>query len=143
MAVASHVSMLMYVRTRELLPVKLDDTWEVAYMLFGRKSIFVMCGVFFANAYIICVVCYVWAMETICAIFYGWVSARETGYENAPGWQKFVCDRSKMLIIVGVVSLTWIFQKEREGFSPYSIFMRLLIFLVGIYYEMFFGNSLH
>ena len=37
--------MLMYVKTRDTLPMKLDDTWEVAYVLFGRKSLYIICGV--------------------------------------------------------------------------------------------------
>ena len=82
MTVASHQSMLLYVKTRDLLPMKLNDSWEVAYVLFGRKSIFVVCGVLFVFAWILCVISYISAAETLCSIIYGALKNSKKGYED-------------------------------------------------------------
>ena len=79
MAVLSHLSMMMYAKARDLLPIKLDDTWEVVYMLTGRRSIYVMCATFYAHAWCMSVVCYVFAAESLAIVFYRIVDLRETG----------------------------------------------------------------
>lgn len=42
-ALMSHLSMVMYVETQELMPVKTDSIYEIAYLMYGRCSIFVIC----------------------------------------------------------------------------------------------------
>ena len=103
LGICGHLSMLMYVKTREQLPIKLDDTWEIAYLLFGRKSIFIICLVSLTYAWTLCVACYVSVVNTVTFILYYLVDMRETGYENAPGWMQWICQPTNILIVLSVL----------------------------------------
>ena len=47
-AVLSHFSSMLYLKTKDLTPRKYESVYEIAYLLVGRPSIFVVCGVLFA-----------------------------------------------------------------------------------------------
>ena len=143
MAICSHLSMQMYVKTRELLPVKLNETWEVAYMLFGRKSIFLLCGVSVAFGWVLCVSCFLSAVNTVTAIFYGLVSARETGFSSAPGWMQWICNPNNILIVASVARLPLVRSQDRPSFSSAFIIFRLALFIAVIYVELWLGNTLY
>ena len=48
MAVLSHFSSMLYLKTKDLTPRRYESVYEIAYLLVGRPSIFVVCGVLFA-----------------------------------------------------------------------------------------------
>ena len=141
MAVFSHLSMLMYVKTRNMMPTKLDDTWEVAYVLFGRKSFFVICGVLCAHAWIIVVVTYCSAAGTLTSITYHFVAMRDGGYASAPAWQQWFCDRTNWLYVGFILRLPMTFQRQRDDFWAYSYILRLLVFIGAIYAQLIRGNT--
>ena len=132
---------MMYAKARDLLPIKLDDTWEVVYMLTGRRSIYVMCATFYAHAWCMSVVCYVFAAESLAIVFYRIVDLRETGYENAPAWMQWICVRSNLLIIQSVLGVLKIPSRERKSFWGGLIIFRLAIFIIVIYVELLFTNN--
>ena len=47
-AVLSHFSSMLYLKTKDLTPRRYESVYEIAYLLVGRPSIFVVCGVLFA-----------------------------------------------------------------------------------------------
>ena len=141
MAWLSHLSMMMYAKARDLLPIKLDDTWEVVYMLSGRKSIYVMCGAFFAHAWCMSVVCYVFAFESVALVFYRIVDLRDTGVANAPGWMQWICIRSNLLIIQSVLQVRKVPDRQRNAYWGGLIIFRLVIFLIVIYVELLFTQN--
>ena len=50
MALITHSSSLMYLKVKDLTPRKYESIYEIAYLLFGRPSIFVVCTIqFVAN----------------------------------------------------------------------------------------------
>ena len=48
MAILSHFSSMLYLKTKDLTPRRYESVYEIAYLLVGRPSIFVVCGVLFA-----------------------------------------------------------------------------------------------
>ena len=47
-AIVSHFSSMLYLKTKDLTPRRYESVYEIAYLLVGRPSIFVVCGVLFA-----------------------------------------------------------------------------------------------
>ena len=45
----SHLSNLLCLRVKDLTPSKLESMYEIAYLLFGRSSIFIVCIVIFLS----------------------------------------------------------------------------------------------
>ena len=129
--------MLLYVKTRDLLPMKLNDSWEVAYVLFGRKSIFVVCGVLFVFAWILCVLSYMTGVETLCSIIYGILESTKKGYEGGPEWVKWLTVKENLIIVGGVLRLMFSFFKDRETFFHSTYTLRLVFFVVIIYAQLF------
>ena len=44
-ATLAHVSAMMYLEVKDLTPRKLESIYEIAFLLLGRKSIFIVCSV--------------------------------------------------------------------------------------------------
>lgn len=49
MATLSHFSTLLYLKTKDLTPRRYESVYEIAYLLLGRPSIFIVCAVMFAS----------------------------------------------------------------------------------------------
>ena len=49
LAINTHVSSMMYLKVKDLTPRKLESIYEIAYLLFGRASIFVVCCIMFLS----------------------------------------------------------------------------------------------
>ena len=47
----NYFSSMMYLRTKDLTPRRLESVYEISYLLFGRAAIFVVCSVMFLNCY--------------------------------------------------------------------------------------------
>ena len=45
--ILSHFANVMYLKVKDLTPRKLESVYEIAYLLFGRLSIFVVCFIMF------------------------------------------------------------------------------------------------
>ena len=56
-AITGHLSVMLYLRTKDLTPRKYESSYEIAYLLYGRASIFIVTGTQFATA-ICCMVLY-------------------------------------------------------------------------------------
>ena len=110
--VASHLSMILYVKTKELMPYKSNSIWEVAYIMFGRSSLFVNCGTMFANSWSICVVSYIVIADTISSIFHMELLTGDKQVYETPHWQQALCHRSTILAIAGFICLLLIFKRE-------------------------------
>ena len=141
MAMLSHLSMMMYAKARDLLPIKLEDTWEVIYMLTGRRSIYLMCAAFYAHAWCMSVVCYIFVFESVALVIYRIVDLRETGQENAPAWMQWICIRSNLLILQSVLQVRKVPSRERNSFWGGLIIFRLVIFIIVIYIELLFTSN--
>ena len=45
----SHFSNVLYLKVKDLTPRKYESVYEIAYLLFGRPSIFVVCTIMFIS----------------------------------------------------------------------------------------------
>ena len=50
-AALSHLSTLLYMKVKDLTPRKYESMYEIAYLLFGRPSLFFVCIIMFATCY--------------------------------------------------------------------------------------------
>ena len=48
-AISAHISSIMYLKVKDLTPRRQESIYEIAYLLLGRKSIFIVCIVMFAT----------------------------------------------------------------------------------------------
>ena len=65
MGIMSHFSSMMYLKVKDLTPRRYESVYEIAYLLFGRASIFIVCMIMmFANS-MACVMFYMALGETI------------------------------------------------------------------------------
>lgn len=56
---------MMYLKTKDLTPRKLESIYEIAYLLFGRASIFIVCTIMFLSNYGAIVLFYMIIGETL------------------------------------------------------------------------------
>ena len=111
--VASHLSMTLYVKTKELIPDKVNSTWEVAYIMFGRSGLLFYCGALIANSWSICVVSYIVIADSISLIFDTVLLTGDKQVYETPHWQQALCHRSTILAIAGFICLLFTFKRER------------------------------
>lgn len=64
LGIITHVSSMMYLKTKDLTPYKLESIYEIAFLLFGRSSIFVVCSIMFLSNYFAIVLFYMIIGET-------------------------------------------------------------------------------
>ena len=55
--IVSHHANVMYLKVKDLTPRKYESVYEIAYLLFGRPSIFVVCTIMFVTN-ISCIIMY-------------------------------------------------------------------------------------
>jgi len=64
-----HLSVMLYLRTKDLTPRKYESTYEIAFLLFGRASIFVVTGTLFFFGLSMMVMYYIILGETVGHLF--------------------------------------------------------------------------
>ena len=65
MAIIAHFSSMMYLKTKDLMPRRYESIYEIAYLLFGRPSIFVVCTILMVGNYGAIVLYYMIIGETL------------------------------------------------------------------------------
>jgi len=56
-AITGYMSVMLYLRTKDLTPRKYESTYEIAYLLYGRASIFIVTGTQFVSS-LFCMILY-------------------------------------------------------------------------------------
>ena len=64
-AIVSHISNMMYLKIKDLTPRRLESVYEIAYLMFGRVSIFLICTVMFLTNYGAIILYYMIIGETV------------------------------------------------------------------------------
>ena len=64
-AVLCHFSTMMYLKVKDLTPGHYESVYEIAYAMFGRASIFVVCVIMFLNNFGAVILYYMVIGETI------------------------------------------------------------------------------
>ena len=65
LAIITHVSNMMYLKIKDLTPRRLESVYEIAYLMFGRSSIFLICTVLFLTNYGAIILYYMIIGETV------------------------------------------------------------------------------
>ncbi len=68
-AATGHLSVLLYLNTKDLTPRKYESTYEIAYLLYGRVSIFITTGTLFFFGLSMMVMYYIILGETVGHLF--------------------------------------------------------------------------
>ena len=61
----SHFSSVMYLKVKDLTPRRYESLYEIAYLLIGRASIFIVCATMFIANYSACILFYMILGETL------------------------------------------------------------------------------
>ena len=78
-AILGQVSTLMYFKTKDLTPKKPESVYEIAYVLFGRPSIFVVTITMFISIYGALVMYYMVIGDTLSTIMISLLTEPENG----------------------------------------------------------------
>ena len=65
MAILSQISTMMILKVKDMTPRKLESVYEIAYLLFGRPSIFVVCITMFLGIYGALILYYIIIGDTV------------------------------------------------------------------------------
>ena len=82
MMILAHFSMMMYVKTMELTPSKSESVYEIAYLLSGRTSIFVICSILFVTNFGSVVLFYMMSAEALSSVITDGVVRRSDSSEK-------------------------------------------------------------
>ena len=138
-AVLSHLSSILYLKTKDLTPRRYESVYEIAYLLVGRPSIFVVCGVLFAANMGAVVMYYIIIGDTLSALTTQalipseGLSAQELEVElsNFPPLTRMLCNRAFGICLVGIFQLKIIFKRQLEELKIVSyIFMALILLFI-------------
>ena len=133
---ATHTSSNMYLAIRDLVPDKPDSLYEIGYMLFGRKSIFILASVFFLNGFGLCMIYFIVFGDTA-----GQLAASFTSdYELGDVWytSRYCYSLPLALILIPIVikkelaELAWI---------SYLLFISLTLFVLVNFIQLAFDPN--
>mmetsp|Transcript_12087 Transcript_12087/g.16408 ORF Transcript_12087/g.16408 Transcript_12087/m.16408 type:complete len:96 (-) Transcript_12087:1356-1643(-) len=65
MTIITHASSMMYLKIKDLTPRKLESIYEIAFLMFGRSSIFIICTVLLLTNFGAIVLYYMMIGETV------------------------------------------------------------------------------
>lgn len=141
-AAMSHYSSVMYLQVKDLTPRRYESLYEIAYLLLGRSSIFVVCAIFFLSNYSGCILFYIMLGEALSNLGTQLVvehSSELTVLElkeaisNLPWWQQLITSRNSAIVFVGVVQLAVIFKRQLVELKPISyIFLGIVVAFIGL-----------
>ena len=120
MAIITHVSNMMYLKIKDLTPKRLESVYEIAYLMFGRSSIFVICTVLFLTNYGAIILYYMIIGETVSTLTKqallepsgdSNVSELDIDLDAYPWWVRMATYRGFGIVCAGLLHLTIIFKR--------------------------------
>ena len=109
----SHLSNMMYVKIKLLIPREVETNWEVGYVLFGRNSIFVLCFAFFFYSFSCMIISYIVICDTITTIVYNIIHHDEDKVVEDTFWTDMFTNKTTYVLIFGTLRLLTIHKTER------------------------------
>ena len=94
-------TILMYVQTKQLMPRNVETVFEIAYLMFGRSSIFIVCGILLLDCLGCVILFYMMIGETFCGMVTRQVKALEL--EEVPLYLEVAMRRSPYILVAGFV----------------------------------------
>ena len=67
--ILSHFSSVMHLKVKDLTPRRYESVYEIAYLLVGRASIFIVCSIMMFGNFLASVMFYIVLGETLSTLF--------------------------------------------------------------------------
>ena len=117
-ATISHISNMMYLKTKDLTPSKSESIYEIAYLLTGRSSIFVICSILFAANFGAMLLFYIIIGDTVSNLMKqaliepsNEVMAQDLDLSDYPWYVDALTNRTTAIFLAGLGHLTIIFKR--------------------------------
>ena len=91
-----HFTLVMYIQTKQLMPFRAESIYEIAYSMFGRKSIFIMCSVLFVDCFGCVVIMYMMIGDTVSQIFTSLILSENTKSDDDEAEELSICAKVLM-----------------------------------------------
>ena len=127
---------MMYLKTKDLTPRKLESIYEIAYLLFGRASIFIVCTIMFLSNYGAIVLFYMIIGETLGTLTKqaliepsGDMSVTEMDIDltEYPWYVQVLTSRIFGILIAGFMHLSIIFKRQLEEMKIVSYLLASIV----------------
>ena len=130
---------MMYLRVKDMTPRKYESIYEIAYLLTGRVSIFIVCGIQLAMTFSSMIMYYMIIGDTLANL---WAQAVIPGTRarsneeikedllEQPWWAQILAARAFSIIVVGAVALYFVFKKRLEEMKDLSY---VFLIVVGLF----------
>ena len=137
-AILAHISSTMYLKVKDLTPRRQESIYEIAYLLLGRKSIFIVCAVMFATNLAAMILYYIIIGDTISQLFAQLLLEDAVGknhddikieLSNQPWWSQLISHRTTAILAVGGISFIFIFKRHLEELKSISYVFLTVVFL--------------
>ena len=98
MAICTHLSNILHMMVKDLTPRKYESMYEIAYLLYGRASIFIVCLIYGSTNLATVIYSYIIVGETgrsfITQFLVGLPSnSQEASLDNEKWWVKVACQK--------------------------------------------------
>lgn len=117
MAICTHLANILHLKVKDLTPRKYESMYELAYLLYGRASIFVVCINNGLTNLAIAIYSYIIIGETgrsfMTQFLVGNPSpGHEANLDNEEWWVKVACQKSTTILIIGLALIFTIFARQ-------------------------------
>jgi len=105
MALLSQISTMMILKVKDMTPRKLESVYEIAYLLFGRPSIFVVCITMFLGIYGALILYYIIIGDTVSTLMMSLLlgadhAEKDIDLDNEPWYVQLSTHRSFGVLIM-------------------------------------------
>ena len=117
-AATSHISNMMYLKTKDLTPSKSESIYEIAYLLTGRPSIITICSILFCGNFGSMLLFYIIIGDTVSNLMKqaliepsNEVMAQDLDLSDYPWYVDALTNKSTAVFLAGLGHLTIIFKR--------------------------------
>ena len=132
----------MCVRVKEMMPKEIETSWEIAYVLFGRRGFYIFFGLFLVFGWVICLASFIVLGDLGESLFEPlWLPDEPYEEEDLEQWRVVLLKRWPYVMVSAILRLATIFDKDRESMYVSAYFIRALLFLGFSYANYFSGKT--
>ena len=149
--VLAHFSNMMYLKVKDLTPRRYESIYEIAYLLLGRSSIFVVCVIMLIQNFSACIMYYMLLGETLSSlctqILIAPAEEKSLGevpneVDEYPFWQQVACSKHSAILLVGLSQFFIIFKRQLSELKIISyIFLGLTIGFIALLFSELMTDS--
>lgn len=127
MSILAHFSNVIHMKVKDLTPRKYESIYEIAYLLFGRNSIFVVCVNMFVLNLGALIMYYMLIGDIGSSLMINLlvgapVEGKQASIDNEEWLVKLVCSKVFSILAVGAALLLIVFKKELNEMKVISFF---------------------